>query len=709
MRFSTLKTAAVAQLATTVLAHPHAAAQPEGSALYKRAVNIDAYKNKLPAAAPKYVTNEVIVEKEKKGPTRRAAASNDDIASALVKTSHPNAQFRLVTSYSSRNGVTHYAFKQTANGIDIDTADFNVNVKGGKVFSYGDSFYKGAIPALRKRDNVDAVSALKGASATLSLGIDASAAKAEAQKEAETFKITGVTGTLSEPVGKLVYFADGSGGLKLAWRVETDIDDNWLLTYVDASTPSSIIGLVDYGQDAEYTVFPWEVPDPSRGGRKLEVDPWDLQASPATWHGPTFTNTTRGNNGNAQANYANDAQIETDYRPYEADLKFNYDLDLSANYTTYANSSTTQLFYTANMFHDLMWHLGFNEESGNFQADNFGRGGLGGDPVTLNTQDGAGLNNANFFTPIDGQVPRMRMYVWNYTTPFKDSSFDAGVVIHEYGHGVSNRLTGGALNGGCLATTEAGGMGEGWSDFYAITIGLETTDTRATDYTMGPWIRSRPSGIRTYPYSTSLSLNPMTYEFAEGSPLVHYIGSIWNSMLYEVVWNLIDKHGMNGNRLPTFDSKGVPTDGRFLALQLVTDGLKLQPCRPNMLDARDGILDADKALTGGANQCEIWKGFAKRGLGVDATRPANPTLLSGRKNGFNIPSGVCGCNADNCLRALRATSPATRLNESRAFCETFTQTVITDVTVVKPYLTSACGANVISRVSSACGCIPSDN
>lgn len=128
MRFSTLQTAAVAQLATTVLAHPHAAAEPAvGSALHKRAVNIDAYKNKLPAAAPSYVTNEFLTTG--KNPSRRAVGSDNDVASALLKKQHPNAEFRVVSSYTSKkNGVTHIAFKQTAHGIDIDTADFNVNV-----------------------------------------------------------------------------------------------------------------------------------------------------------------------------------------------------------------------------------------------------------------------------------------------------------------------------------------------------------------------------------------------------------------------------------------------------------------------------------------------------------------------------------------------------------------------------------------------------
>lgn len=479
------------------------------------------------------------------------------------------------------------------------------------------------------------------------------------------------------------------------------------------------------GQVLTHFLSPWKVSDPDKGSRSIEKDPWVSSASPATWHGPAFTNTTRGNNGNAGANWLNDVAIEGDYRPYEADLKFNYGLDLNGNYTTYANASVTQLFYTSNVYHDLLYTLGFTEESGNFQNDNFGKDGLGGDAVTLNTQDGAGRNNANFATPIDGQVPRMRMYVWDYTPIWKDSSFDAGVVIHEYTHGLSNRLTGGALNGGCLATVEAGGMGEGWSDFYSIAIHLKTSDTRAVDYPMGDWIRSRPSGIRAYLYSTDrkfssstsssevltnlVATNPMTYEFAYGSLLVHYIGTIWATILYEVLWNLVDAYGINDNRLPTFDANGVPTDGRFLALQLVTDGLKLQPCRPTFLDARDAILDADKALTGGKNQCLLWKAFAKRGLGVDASRSEDPNDHNSRKNGFNLPSGVCGCNADNCLRALRAATPATRLNESRAFCEVFTQTIITDLTVVKPYLTSACGTNVISRVSSACGCVPSNN
>ena len=56
--------------------------------------------------------------------------------------------------------------------------------------------------------------------------------------------------------------------------------------------------------------------------------------------------------------------------------------------------------------------------------------------------------------------------------------------ILEYTHGLSNRLTGGPANSNCLNTLEAGGMGEGWSDFFATAIRLKPQDTRKTDYGM---------------------------------------------------------------------------------------------------------------------------------------------------------------------------------------------------------------------------------
>lgn len=228
-----------------------------------------------------------------------------------------------------------------------------------------------------------------------------------------------------------------------------------------------------------------------------------------------------------------------------------------------------------NTYHDLLYELGFTEATYNFQTSNADKGGKGADFAIVNAQDGYDMNNADFSTPADGKPGRMRMFLWDYSTPLRDCAFEAGVVIHEYTHGVSNRLTGGGTNTRCLTGVESGGMGEGWGDFMATAIRLKPNDTRETDYSMGAWIYNNPAGIRAYLFSTDLKVNPYTYASVNGKTEVHSVGTIWTTMLYEVLWNLIDKHGSNPADKPTFDSNGVPTDGRYLAMKLVVDGMSL--------------------------------------------------------------------------------------------------------------------------------------
>ena len=103
--------------------------------------------------------------------------------------------------------------------------------------------------------------------------------------------------------------------------------------------------------------------------------------------------------------------------------------------SSYRDASITQLFYTTNVYHDVLYILGFTEKAGNFQINNWNKGGVGGDYAILNSQDGSGVNNANFATPPDGQPGRMRMYTWNASIPERDGCFEAGIVIHEYTHG----------------------------------------------------------------------------------------------------------------------------------------------------------------------------------------------------------------------------------------------------------------------------------
>jgi extracellular elastinolytic metalloproteinase len=512
------------------------------------------------------------------------------------------------------------------------------------VFSFGNSFYKGDLPAAPskgKRDTIEPVAALNSAVSVLDLPVKAASATSVPMEGANSFTIKDTTGAVSDPKARLVYVQTAEGKLALTWRIETDVLSNWLLTYVDAKDGSQVHAVVDYSADASYQVYPWGLNDPTEGERIIIKDPFDKQASEFGWNsdGTKSYNTTRGNNAVAQDNWAN--KTASEYlnlpRPISSDLKFHYPYSPEEpDFQKYQNASVTQLFYTANMYHDVLHSLGFNEKAGNFEINNNGAGGVGNDFVFLNAQDGDRFNNANFATPPDGQAARMRMYMWNTVTPFRDCSFDAGVIIHEYTHGLSNRLTGGPSNSNCLNVLEAGGMGEGWSDFYATALRLKKGDNRKTNYPIGAWVNGNAAGIRAYLYSTDLTVNPQTYSYVDPITKVHGIGNIWASMLYEVLWNLIDKHGKSDAGKPKFGKDGIPTDGKFLAMKLVMDGMALQPCNPNFVSARDAIVDADKALTGGKNACAIWSGFAKRGLGQGAKYSATQ-----RTESFKLPSGVC--------------------------------------------------------------------
>ncbi|KAJ1935481.1 hypothetical protein FBU59_005372, partial [Linderina macrospora] len=103
---------------------------------------------------------------------------------------------------------------------------------------------------------------------------------------------------------------------------------------------------------------------------------------------------------------------------------------------------------------------------------------------------------------------------------------------------------------------------------------------------------------------------------------------VWAEILYEVIWNLIDANGMAAD-LFSHDL----TKGNSIALQIILDGMKLQPCNPTFIDARDAIIQAEQNLTGGKNKCAIWNGFAKRGLGVNASSDS-----SSHTEDYSVPS-----------------------------------------------------------------------
>jgi len=220
--------------------------------------------------------------------------------------------------------------------------------------------------------------------------------------------------------------------------------------------------------------------------------------------------------------------------------------------------------------------------------------------------------------------------------PDRDSDLDAGVIAHEYGHGISNRLTGGPAIVTCLNNAEQ--MGEGWSDWFAVALTTHPSDTAVTPRGVGTYVIFEPSGgvgIRPTPYTTDMAVNPSTYASVADVASIsqpHGIGYVWNTMLWEMYWNLVDRYGYNANVYDDWT-----TGGNNLALQLVMDGMKFQPCRPGFVDGRNAILTADLALTGGVNQCEIWRGFANRGLGFSASQGSSLSRTDGVA-AFDLPT-----------------------------------------------------------------------
>ncbi len=335
-----------------------------------------------------------------------------------------------------------------------------------------------------------------------------------------------------------------------------------------------------------------------------------------------------------------------DYGYTPAPLGSNPDAGDAPSNTAYRRGAVTNLFYLANWYHDKLYALGFNEAAGNFQTNNFGKGGAAGaDPVLAEAQDGSGTNNANFATPPDGTSGRMQMYIFPLPTPDRDGSLDADIVLHELTHGVSNRIIGNAAG---LLWDIGAGMGEGWSDFYALSLQHNTAaDDPNGEYGEGAWtvyklgpptlLDNYLYGIRAFPYSTNNSINPQTWADnddvthsdsggitpspldlgSNGSGELHNIGAIWANTLWEVRSRVI---AANGGSVPTGNGK---------MLQLVTDALKMTPAEPSYIQARDAIIAADCATNACANEDSIWGGFADRGLGYKAIAPLGQSGIVG--------------------------------------------------------------------------------
>ena len=525
------------------------------------------------------------------------------------------ASLHVVKEFTTKhNGVRHLLLQQMVDGVPVHHGEIRINLTAsGEIINVGGNVH----PDVEVPPFVILDPALAARHAAASIGVELDPLPAVVgRKDGPRAEISLAKGPFSEQIKASKAIVPVAGGARPAWILELHEKPGPDVYQVVVDAVDGTIlqrhNLVLFSAP-EGDIFP-ESPDPDGDGTNdapTRVSfAGDPLASPLGWVFPGQT-TTQGNNVIAHIDLEDDDD-QNGFRPDGGtDLHFFFPFDDEWNLDeTFGDQeiAVTNLFYHLNRFHDYMYSLGFDEPAGAMQEDNFGRGGLGGDRIFADAQDGANVgsrNNANWFPRPDGTSPRTQMFL--FTFPDRDSCFDSDIIIHEFGHGVSNRLVGGALTAGCMFGPQSGAMGEGWSDYWAI----DDTNDPLTDDPNGPEILAEytdddyTEGLRSVPYSTDTLINDLTFGdlCSSNNCQVHRDGTMWATVLFQVRRNLIVDHG---------------APGRAIMNQLVIDGLKLMPCGPSMLDARDAMLLADRVNNAGANQCSMWEGFSDRGMGTSA-------------------------------------------------------------------------------------------
>lgn len=206
--------------------------------------------------------------------------------------------------------------------------------------------------------------------------------------------------------------------------------------------------------------------------------------------------------------------------------------------------------------------------------------------------------------------------------PFKDSSWDNAIIAHEWGHYISNRLVG---NSSGLINQQGRSMGEGWGDFHALLVISEADEALIPDnelfqkpYAAISYVASFYSGIRNYPYSTNMEVNPLTFGNVElnkgtsadqyGNAEVHDAGEPWAAMLWDCYVSLIN------------DERYTFAEARSMMMSYLVAAYKMTPIAPTYTEARDALLAA--AYANEPKDYELFvNAFARRGMGLGAVSP----------------------------------------------------------------------------------------
>ena len=564
------------------------------------------------------------------------------------------AALRLIDRTTSNDGVTHLTWAPFADGVPAYDAALRVHVaRDGRVVAASGPPLGGlSIPSAVPR--LTALQAL--AAAQDAVGAPAALPRGDTRPGPQR-----VTTFANGDRARLVVF-DAPDGDRLAWRLTVAGRDPYVYDVVVDAASGELLArrsLTDFASNAPvYEYHPGAGPQTTVDLARWLTAPVVLSGPNAQAYADVDDDNLADPGEQVGPNSGTDWNYPARFFPAVCTFCTWDDSNLSSEATN-RNHATTQLFYLVNAFHDWLEQpdIGFDEGDGNFE---------GLDPVRAEADDSAlasepSFNNASMTTLPDGTAPRMQMHLWGGGFPAVNGSDDAGVVFHEYAHGLSNRLIGDADG---LSAKQSGAMGEGWSDWYAmdhLVANGHVLDTAADgEVVVGEYVTGDTTrGIRRQPLDCAVGSSAPA---CGGSFLAGHAGGFTLADLGRVGGDAIDT--------PSFE---VHDDGEIwaetlwdlrtalggpVARRLITNAMRLSPLNPSFLDGRDAILLADQTGFAGAHHGQLWQLFARRGMGWGARTPSP-----------NATSATASFSATPLLASATAVDDAAPLGDGDAIAE----------------------------------------
>ena len=360
-------------------------------------------------------------------------------------------EFEVMDQYvSSTSGIRNIYVRQRYKDLPVFNGILNIHIKKNRVIHVGDRSVKGirSIP-FDQSQIITADQALRSSLNQLDLDELALPSLTDSRKNSLNLVSDvqfGKGNIAQKPIPAQLFWLPQTGkSAQLIWILEIDLKDGsdfwhicvdavqgkviamqslFIKCNFDHPTSSDCIHHAAslsnhksgpnhfFMEDSIYNVYDLPSESPNHGERSIVSKPWNRAGSenPANtlgWHydGTDTFLITRGNNVHA---YEDTNNIGSGYSPLDPDLNFDFDLDFTLEPEKNIDASITNLFFWNNTSHDIFYQYGFDEASGNYQMDNLGRGGLGGDYVRAEGLDGGGMNNANFLITPDGVPEKCR-------------------------------------------------------------------------------------------------------------------------------------------------------------------------------------------------------------------------------------------------------------------------------------------------------------